>query len=112
MGTNFYWYEKPKCECCKRGYDGTHIGKSSWGWRFALHVTDEIRNLKDWEMMFSKPGSYIENEYGDVIPVDEMLRTIRREGWDMPAMNRSQVDGRHCIGHGDGLYDLCRGEFS
>ncbi len=25
MGTNFYWYEKPPCECCKREYEPKHI---------------------------------------------------------------------------------------
>lgn len=50
MGTNYYLHTKPDCECCGRGFEPLHIGKSSGGWCFSLHVMpeDNINTLDDW----------------------------------------------------------------
>jgi len=90
MGTNYYWHEKPDCECCGRPFEGIHIGKSSMGWAFALHVypdapddySSECRpdhpvvSLDDWIELFRIPGSYIVNEYGKRYALDEFLQVV------------------------------------
>ena len=65
-----------------------HIGKSSAGWCFALHVTDEITSLDDWRKAWRCPWVTIVDEYGDVITTDAMVSTITD------------------------TYDLCFGDFS
>jgi len=133
MGTNFYWLkeEKPPCECCGRPFDDArlHIGKSSVGWCFALHVVPEdgIHTLDDWRELLKQPGR-IEDEYGNSLSVEDMLARItdrsgRGPGWSpseyaknssQPGPNglvRSVLNG-HCIGHGDGTFDYFVGEFS
>lgn len=121
MGTNYYWFNREPCECCKRPFQGKHIGKSSAGWCFSLHVypDEEIHDLSDWERRFS--SGYIENEYGERVAPDSMLACIRdRRGklvgerphnWPN-GLSRHCVDDRHCIGHGEGTWDLIVGDFS
>lgn len=89
MGTNYYLHDKPDCECCGRPYEPLHIGKSSAGWCFALHVIPEegINSLDDWVKRWSAPGAFIRNEYGDAISTAEMWDAITRRGragrdWD------------------------------
>lgn len=50
MGTNFYFYENPEIN----EEDALHIGKSSAGWCFSLHIIPElgIRDLSDWTKCF------------------------------------------------------------
>lgn len=136
MSTNFYWIKeaKPACECCKRPYEEErlHIGKSSAGWCFSLHVMpdDGISTLDDWRVKWATPGSFIEDEYGDVLTPAQMLTRVTERGWTTPStwtardyeanhaapgpkgLLRHRLDGRHCIGHGDGTYDYIVGEFS
>ncbi len=79
MGTNYY-LRKTKCEQCN-SYEELHIGKSSFGWCFSLHVIPEIgiNNLDDWRELFSKYK--IINEYGEGMTPDDMIDTIiNREG--------------------------------
>ena len=61
MGTNYYLYQKPDCECCGRPFEPLHIGKSSAGWCFALHIMPEdgISTLLDWCALWSAPGAFI-----------------------------------------------------
>lgn len=138
MGTNYYLETGEHCPTCGRGdEEELHIGKSSAGWCFSLHVIPDegINSLSDWERVFNK--GVIFNEYQERITADDMLRIItRRErepAWDKKppgyaswsefhAMNHSQegpkgmlrhaIDGRHCVGHGEGSWDLIAGEFS
>jgi hypothetical protein len=144
MGTNFYWItgQEIKEECPHCGHEYTkpeeiHIGKSSGGWCFALHVYPEkgITVLDHWIDIWSKAqkGEHIKNEYGDIIPWTEMLANIAdRANWfDGPTpdesnewyrlnsaepgpnnLARNKIDNRHCIGHGDGTWDYLIGEFS
>lgn len=86
MGTNYYLTSK-SCECCGRRGDRIHIGKSSIGWCFGLHVYRDgvmfngkeltIADLKDWIPLMNAESAQIEDEYGDVIPVVDMLSRIR-----------------------------------
>jgi hypothetical protein len=139
MGTNYYL--SPNC-CihCGRGDEKKHIGKSSGGWTFSLHVypEDGIKDLLDWIPFFEAKGSKILDEYDREISGDMMLGIIRdREGkerdWDKSpsgyssweefhrrnysekgpnGLLRFKVADHHCIGHGEGPWDLITGEFS
>lgn len=142
MGTNYYLHETPACPHCGRTYEPLHIGKSSGGWCFSLHVIPErgLVTLEAWQDLWSK-GGHIKNEYGHDVTPDQMTEIIidrgyeRGEGnrWWNPAngdessfhrrndsergpngLLRHQIDpsGRHCIGHGEGTWDYITGEFS
>jgi len=135
MGTNFYLYDQPPCEKCGRPFKPKHIGKSSAGWCFTLHVEPDegIHDLGDWRERWAKPAAYIENEYGDRISPEEMDSIITKRGpgrhtpdepdpWSprdyeqnyaVPGPNglvRHRI-GRFCVGHGEGTWDLVVGEF-
>lgn len=138
MGTNFYLY-KNVCDHCGRGDDPKHIGKSSGGWTFALHVypEDGIRDLADWIPLFEDvKDNVIKNEYGEKLTAGEMQAEIiqrRNEPADkVPygyssweefhvrnysepgpcGLMRAKVDQQRVIGHGEGTWDLMVGEFS
>ena len=135
MGTNYYLIHKEgTCPHCGHKKEPLHIGKSSYGWCFSLHVEPSIddypQNLREWEALFNNPDYHIEDEYGDELTVNEMMDKITKRShphpntWDNykldlnsaePGPNnlvRHKVDGRHCIGHGDGTWDYITGEFS
>lgn len=138
MGTNYY-IEFPRCSCCGHSEPDYHIGKSSAGWCFALHVDKEkgINSLEDLKKLFIQ-CERIRDEYGMEISKEEMLNVITKRSWayhrgkNPPASYKSQeefyklnsaiegpnnllrakVDGYHCIEHGEGTYDYIVGEFS
>lgn len=142
MGTNYYLHQKRDCECCGRPFDALHIGKSSSGWCFSLHIIPEegIDTLDDWRRLWSAPGAVIKNEYGDAIAVEEMEKIITVRGrlapwgscdWWAPGAYRSELDfhdrnqsergpsgllrhriNAHCVAHGEGTWDCIIGEFS
>ena len=78
MGTNFYFHRRP-CIHCGAKNAPLHIGKSSGGWCFGLHVIPEegICDLDDWEAVWEKENGTIENEYGEIIEPEEMLQIIQ-----------------------------------
>lgn len=124
MGTNYYI----KLPCTET----LHIGKSSAGWCFALHVYPErgITNLEDWLDLLCDPYAVIEDEYERWISPSKMLEQITLRSWayaythspefhmqncSEPGPNgllRCKVDGVRCIGHGEGTYDYIIGDFS
>lgn len=123
MGTNFYLHKPSKSKCNHCGHDPElkilHIGKSSFGWRFALHVIPEegINSLEDWKREWSAEGSFIKNEYEETISVEKMLDTItnRKSGRFSPEGMEPQfheLDRQYCLGHGEGSWDYMVGEFS
>lgn len=143
MGTNYYWHEKEPCGSCTRDFEAIHIGKSSGGWCFGLHVDAElgIHSLADWKERFAREGSFIKNEYNERVSVNDMLTIITGRTWArtsagcpdavrnarqetdewyrqnhaQPGPNglaRAQIMPGHCIGHGEGTWDLIVGEFS
>ena len=77
MGTNYY-LEQDICPCCSRGTNKLHIGKSSHGWCFSLHVIPEegINSLDDWISWFNKDRTLIRDEYGNIISFERMLDEI------------------------------------
>ena len=121
MGTNYYWIED-KCLHCKRCTPKIHIGKSSWGWCFSLHVytkewEEGPRDLEEWQDWFDRRGSVIVDEYGDAVTKAEMIDiiTVRGRGRytkDDRLPRRHDIDGQHCIAHGKGTWDLIVGDFS
>lgn len=147
MGANYYWIEEdttcPHCERRDPEENRIHIGKSSAGWCFSLHVDPSIgiNNLDDWLKLFAKPNSFIEDEYGYRVSVEEMIENITQRKWDMPFCDErfksrfaNYLDendfhrrndserglnnllrhriSQYCIGHGEGTYDLMVGIFS
>jgi len=111
MGTNFYVVREDPCDRCGHVHEGRlHIGKSSAGWMFSLHVMDEIQSLMDWIREWSKPGRRIENEYGDVLTSAEMIRWIAGRS---PDLKRNRSWGRRDnVRPGPGTYDYVEGWFS
>jgi len=136
MGTNYYWYraETNKCEHYGRSdkSEPVHIGKSSSGWCFSLHVSSDSQfppsTFDDWKDLFYWEDSYIEDEYGHKVSAEIMISIIterkhkdRGDSFDYernhaePGPNnlvRYKIDGSHCIGHGDGTWDYITGDFS
>jgi len=112
MGTNYYLHQKPDCKCCGRPFEPLHIGKSSGGWCFALHVMPEdgINTLDDWRVLWSAPGAFIRDEYGEKVSIADMERLITKREWRGGPVKRH--DDQYCVGHGEGTWDYITGEFS
>lgn len=125
MGTNYY-HELDVCLHCNRGKDRLHIGKSSAGWCFSLHVYPEDeslpQNLTMWHERFKTPGSRIIDEYGNIVPIGRMISWIRdREKTHTWTEDDLEINGAirgpnglarrkcydTCVGWGEGTYDLC-----
>jgi hypothetical protein len=82
MGTNYY-HIKDKCPHCGRHDEPLHIGKSSGGWTFSFHGTEQIRSYKDWLSQLSI--GTIQDEYGDEISLEEFKKFVeskRGEPWN------------------------------
>lgn len=140
MGTNYYFFKRENvCEKCGRADEvELHIGKSSAGWCFGLHVIPEegINDLEDWKKYWEKPNTEIRDEYNKVVRPEEMLKIITKRKRDSPRacppgyrdynsflernyaepgpnnLLRHKVDPRFCVGHGEGTWDLMVGSFS
>ncbi len=139
MGTNYYAVMDEReivCPHCDRpGYrefTRWHIGKSSGGWCFTLHVGSPEephipKNLEEWKKAWER-AMHLEDEYGMPLPISAMLDVITKRRWSererdpewyrsnhaIPGPNnlvRHEL-GNGCIGHGDGTYDLIVGRFS
>ncbi len=130
MGTNYYLEEKPPCKECGREFPRLHIGKSSGGWCFGLHVIPEegLTDLPSWVSRWHVGGQIVD-EYGQKLTPDEMYLVITARSWTpqerLPewyrvnyaepgpnGLSRCSVNDFHCIGHGEGAWDLIIGEFS
>jgi hypothetical protein len=129
MSTNYYLAKT--CGECGHS-ERLHVGKSSAGWTFSLHVEPDRdgfpSDLPGWSALFADPGWAIEDEYGRLLSEAEMTAVISERSW--PAGKHEGFDwlanhaqpgpnglvrhtrGGHCIAHGDGTYDLITGEFS
>lgn len=114
MGTNYY-AQRNCCDYCGRGDDSLHIGKSSAGWVFALntHPDEKITSLKDWLKLLSRDDVRIVDEYGKSLELEDLLeRILNRHGLHGTPPQRSPIDGHRVVAHGNGTYDLHRGDFS
>lgn len=131
MGTNYY---------ARTGDSNRpllHIGKSSMGWCFALHVmnmdesgTVPLTNLNEWMMYLGCPGIDIVDEYFQEYSLETFMDIVtNRAHWSQPSWDeatyeqnhaepgpnnlaRSKIDGTHCIGHGPGTWDLIINDFT
>lgn len=143
MGMNYYIKEKFHLFDLFNDVEHTskHIGKSSGGWCFSLHVyPDEgIHDLKDWISLFFSGKYMIFDEDGEKVSPEVMMKIIterewpyakdpssppgRYESWaefhrlnhsfDGPRnLLRHKVDGAHCISNGEGTWDCIIGNFS
>lgn len=135
MGTNYYLVkpESEPCPHCGRTdpEERLHIGKSSAGWCFALHVEPDDRThpqtLGQWVVRWSKPGVHIEDEYGERVTPEQMRVVVMERERERPVgpnfnwtandaepapgnLIRARV-GEHCVGHGSGTWDLIPGWF-
>ena len=108
MSTNYYLTKT--CGHCNHE-ERLHIGKSASGWCFALATHPEIgiESLDDWRRKFAEDGFTVVSEYEHAFTADEMLAIITNRS---NSTRRSGIDGRHCIAHGPGPWDIMRGEFS
>ena len=133
MSTNYYWQGKEFVPCPRCGNpsppDPIHIGLSAVGWCFKLQVIPElnIHDLSDWKRKWQEPGE-IKDQYGRILTPAQMSALIeeRKGGGPLPAyswlVDNGAVVGpnglvrerlsHHCIGHGEGTWDLIEGEFS
>lgn len=144
MGTNYYLHVKGNL---LERLDDTpeevlHIGKSSGGWCFLMHVIPErgINSLTDWYRMFRRDNNRIVDEYGVELGIDEMLHIIMNRKWrerdDLWTtricqeygsvsvfLTRNHAEfgpnnllrsriGNGTVAHGPGTWDLIRSEFS
>jgi hypothetical protein len=133
MGTN-YFLHSPSCPHCGHADKPLHLGKSSAGWCFGLHVYPE-QDLVDWQDIWARIvaveelGGFIQNEYGDTIDsglfffivwhrsgkpeklVDEQWLRENHAVLGPYGLARHKIDGR-CIGHGEGPLDYIVGDFS
>jgi len=130
MSTNYYLQNKPCSHCgIVDSKSILHIGKSSRGWCFGLHVMPEcgICSLDDWRLLFQEPSREIVDEYGRRIGVDQMLSIVTERSWRRPpefqwdcgayaepgpnGLYRHKIIPDWCIGHGEGTWDCIVGEF-
>ena len=136
MGCNYYLKAKDPCHCCGRPFEDLHIGKSSVGWYFSLHIIPEmgIYSLDDWRNLWSAPGAVILDESGNRISVSdmEMIITVRHGNqargtghyasesqmhrlnnseWGDNNLLRCKWDSK-CAGHGEGPWSYFTGDFS
>jgi len=77
MGTNYYTKDKTnECECCGRGVENIHLGKSSAGWNFSFQYNDGKYYKNFEEMKRWLKDKVIEDEYGHIITLDEFIAFI------------------------------------
>jgi hypothetical protein len=140
MGTNYYSVKRGVEELDGDAFwelrDGEgdsvlHIGKSSGGWCFSLHVIPEcgINDLWDWFDLLLDPDRIIVNEYREVISFSEMFRKITQRGrpddnrWTERILQQNHAElgpnnlvrhqiGHGCVKHGAGTWDCITGRFS
>jgi hypothetical protein len=132
MGTN-YFLHSPPCLHCGHEPEPLHIGKSSGGWCFALHIHPE-QGLHDWQDIWARIsaveelGGFIEDECGRTVESGLFFAIVwdnsRKEPHSLDwlranhalpgpyGLARRAIDGDHVVGHGDGPFDYCIGEFS
>lgn len=114
MSTN-YFLHAPECPHCGTELEEPlHLGKSSQGWCFGLHVYPEER-LNNWAAMWEyieelvyEFNYTIRDEYGRIIDPGEFFTVV----WDRNVNSRRHELDDRCIGHGNGPFDYIVGDFS
>lgn len=81
MGTNFYL--RPKNEISAD--NDIHIGKSSYGWRFALHYIPKLaESIEQWQQLYNNPNYKIIDEYDSELSPDDLDNIILCRGKQFP----------------------------
>lgn len=118
MGTNYYYETagSDPCPHCGRGDDSEklHIGKSSAGWAFSLHIIPDkgINSLEDWQKLWAS-GGQIRNEYGEYECVEGMLSVITQRSHPSGLRRHGDGSGGYVfVQPGEPTYDLADYEFS
>lgn len=95
-----------------------HLGKSSGGWAFGLHVYPEqgwgnFDRILELVINLTCAGWVLEDEYGAVLTPAKFARIVHRSDWEPPpdGWKRHEINGVYCIGHGAGAFDYLIGEF-
>ena len=113
MGTNYY-IELERCPCCGHAKTVFHIGKSSYGWAFALHVIPE-QGLDSWEAwtgLLERRGVVIRDEYGEEVPYQEFVRVVTERDTNFRPLVHCPPGEGFCRGSEGGSWDLVEGDFS
>ena len=82
MGTNYYAevLRPAICQCCGQKTEDEketlHIGKSSGGWCFAVHVTENIPDWQSWKNYLKKNNSKIYDEYDKEISLNSLINIV------------------------------------
>ena len=87
MGTNYYCETgrtlEVECDCGFTHFmpETLHIGKSSWGWKFALHAIP-AKGLLDWSdwLAVLEKSPRIFDEYGEECSLEEMKKEVLDRG--------------------------------
>lgn len=94
-------------------------------------------SLEEWVRLFKEYPEGIEDQYGMHVTPTEMMTKITERSWGCDSRQiprgysswedfyransaeegpqgllRHRIDGKHCVGHGSGTWDLIAGEFS
>ncbi len=99
MGTNYYAREGI-CKSCGHAKKETHIGKSSWGWTFSFHATDEIRSWKEWYGFLKQKDIEIYDEYDgktSLLDLSALVNSKRKE-----KNNHAKLYPENCFLDGEG----------
>jgi hypothetical protein len=136
MSTNYYLHAPACTHCGKEEEPPLHLGKSSIGWCFGLHVYPED-DINNWQQLWSRidyltkdHDHEIRDEYGDFVDNGKFFSIV----WDRSGKpdklfdkqwlkdNHAQIGpyglarhallAGHCIGHGEGPFDYIIGDFS
>lgn len=108
---HYYLDDNNVCEYCGNEYNKLHIGKSSSGWKFALHIIPEkgINTLDDWRNIWNDINVNIYNEYGESLTITELEYIITKRIVNKKCVN---ILNEYCVGHGEGTWDYFIGSFS
>ena len=85
MGTNYYHHINI-CEHCNRS-DIIHIGKSSFGWTFSFHATDNIRSWQDWQEALQ--DGKIFDEYDREVSLEDFIKLVEEKQKIPGALNHA-----------------------
>lgn len=90
----------------------------------------DLNTWSDWEKILDSSKVTIRDEYNRAWSFDELKRIVTQRNWHKPVLwsedvymrneamegpnnlVRSKIDGKRCVGHGEGTWDLFAGEFS
>lgn len=105
MGTNYYLQEIVDCDQHHEHVRSTHIGKSSAGWRFIFHATEDHQNFDDWdEVLKGGNDNYhlIHDEYGKIVDWSALCTQIEVKQGDKYELNGTDyLDGNgYWFSHG------------